>query len=73
VVTDVVEVIHLLLGLIIKTPDLYLEIFMEILPNVQHIHYHHVLITKHHLNIQTVHQLNITPHLVKKPVQLPLD
>lgn len=71
--TGVVEVIHHLLGLIIKTPDLYLEIFMEITNGVLHIVCLHVLTTKHHQIIQTVHQLNTTLHLVKKHVHLNLD
>jgi len=73
VVEDVVEVTHLLLGTIIKTPDLYQEIFMEIPLNVLHIHYHHVLITYILPNTQIAQPPNTQPHLVKKPVKLPLD
>jgi len=69
----VVEVTHLPLGTIMNKPDLYLEIFMEIPPDVAHIACHHVPITSIHLNIQIAHQLNTTPHLVKKPVNLHPD
>lgn len=69
----VVEVIHLLLGIIIKTLDSSLEISMVIPKDVNPINSHHVLITSTHQTTQIVQQLNTVPHLVIKHVNLHLD
>lgn len=65
---DVVEVIHQLLGLIIKTLDLLPEIFMEIPNIVKLMLSHHVPIILTPPNTQIAQPLNITPHHVNKHV-----
>lgn len=66
-------VIHLELGDIIKTPDLYQEPFTEILLHAGHILLPHVLTTHTLPNIQTVHLILIQLHHVIKIVNPPLD
>jgi len=69
---DVEEVIHHLLGIIIKIPDLSLEIFMELQPDVKLTQCHHVPIIPHQANTQLAHHLNTQHHHAHNNVILDL-